>query len=203
MKKIVSVVIGLLLFIPNVIWASTTYNNGKDIANKYIYDFQDYSRYIKLTGDLPYGIDSATNKPVTHVDFKTGGFLNEKEYDMNITISGEEQDKNASKDKLDLLGSLRKKGEEIYKAKQYTKYSERNGAYFISLEELEKDFKFDISPYKGSDGTACDKENSGLFFDVDGVMDTNRDKETPPIIPMLIACTQAEQPQNNKKALDN
>ncbi len=81
MKKIVGVIIGLLLFIPNVILASTTYNNGKEIANKYIYDFQDYSRYIKLTGDLPYGIDSSTNKPATHIDFKTGGFLNEKEYE--------------------------------------------------------------------------------------------------------------------------
>ena len=129
--------------------------------------------------------------------------VKEKEYDMNITISGEEQDKEASKTKTELLGTLRKKGEEIYKAKQYTKYNKRNGAYFISLAELEKDFKYDISSYKGSDGTECDKENSGLFFDVDSVMDTNRDKETPPVIPMLIACTQAELPENNKKALDN
>lgn len=84
MKKIFYLIIGLLL-IPSVVFASATYEKGVDIANKYIYDYPDYSRYIKLTGDLPYWINSS-NKATVHTGFKTGGFLNEREY--IITANG-------------------------------------------------------------------------------------------------------------------
>ncbi len=86
MKKIVYYLMFIILMFPTIIFASSTYDDGINIANKYIYDFQDYSRYIKLTGDLPYGINSS-NKPVVVSDFKTGGFLNEKEYNMSIRNS--------------------------------------------------------------------------------------------------------------------
>jgi hypothetical protein len=86
MKKLVYYLMFIILMFPTIIFASSTYDDGINIANKYIYDFQDYSRYIKLTGDLPYGINSS-NKPVVVSDFKTGGFLNEKEYNMSIRNS--------------------------------------------------------------------------------------------------------------------
>ncbi len=83
MKKVFYIVLGILLLIPNIIFASTTYDKGVDLANKYIYDYQDFSRYIKITGELPYSV-SSSNRPVSNALFKTGGFLNEREYEMSI-----------------------------------------------------------------------------------------------------------------------
>ncbi len=79
MKKLVYYLLLTILILPTIVFASSTYSESIDVANKYIYDFEDYSRYIKLTGDLPYGVNSS-NKLIVLSDFKTGGFLNEKEY---------------------------------------------------------------------------------------------------------------------------
>ena len=86
MKKIISFLLTLLFFIPGIVFASSTYDSGVDMANKYIYDFQDYARYIKITGELPYGVN-ASNKPELNASFKTGGFLNEKEYQASVKNS--------------------------------------------------------------------------------------------------------------------
>ena len=79
MKKLVYYLLLTILILPTIVFASSTYSESIDVANKYIYDFEDYSRYIKLTGDLPYGVNSS-NKLIVLSDFKTGGFLNVKEY---------------------------------------------------------------------------------------------------------------------------
>ncbi len=86
MKKVFYLILGLFLFIPSIVFASTTYNEGIDLTKTYIYGFQDYSRYIKLTGELPFEINSS-NRPVINSSFVSGGFLNEKEYLMSIRDS--------------------------------------------------------------------------------------------------------------------
>ena len=83
MKKIIVLFLFLILIIPTITLASSTYDKSVDIANKYIYNFQDYSRFVKLTGELPYGVNSS-NKPVYNDSFKTGGLLNQREYTVSI-----------------------------------------------------------------------------------------------------------------------
>ncbi len=87
MKKFIYLLLGVLFLIPGVVLASSTYDQGLKIANKYIYDFPDYSRYIKVTGQLPFAV-SSTNIPMYNADFTTGGFLNEKEYARSLTSNG-------------------------------------------------------------------------------------------------------------------
>ena len=50
MREYFYLLLTFLLLIPGIIFASTTYDKGVDLANKYIYDYQDFSRYIKITG---------------------------------------------------------------------------------------------------------------------------------------------------------
>ena len=83
MKKLFYLIIGILFIIPNIVLATSTYDKGVDIANKYIYDFSDYARYIKVPGELPYEVD-ASNKLVYNMNYKMGGFLNEKEYLISL-----------------------------------------------------------------------------------------------------------------------
>ena len=92
-----------------------------------------------------------------------------------------------------LTEALLNKGVEIYMQKSYSTYSKRNGAYFISLSELEKGYNFDISIFKGQDGTVCDIDNSGIFIDVDyKIIDKEKMKNAPPVIPTLIGCSKGE-----------
>lgn len=92
-----------------------------------------------------------------------------------------------------LTENLLNKGVEIYMQNNYSTYSKRNGAYFISLEELEEDFNYDISIFKGHDGTICDTNNSGIFIDADyKIIDKEKMKNAPPVIPTLIGCEKGE-----------
>lgn len=89
----------------------------------------------------------------------------------------------------ELFDKLASYGREIYKNEEYIKYSKKDGAYFISLKELSK--KYDVSMFKGEDGTVCDQQNSGIYFDTEHVIDENSGKE--PIIPILISCEKNQQ----------
>ena len=71
------------MLLPSIVFASSTYEQGRVLANRYIYDFTDYARYIKLGSSLPFGIDNS-NKPVVKTGFNTGGFLNEKEFTRSL-----------------------------------------------------------------------------------------------------------------------
>lgn len=88
----------------------------------------------------------------------------------------------------ELFSKLTSYGREIYKNEEYIKYSKKDGAYFISLKELSK--KYDVSIFKGEDGTVCNQQNSGIYFDTDHVIDKNSGKE--PIIPILISCEKGQ-----------
>ena len=116
--------------------------------------------------------------------------------DNKVEFSGKEEKKSSNSAMLELL---HKKGTEIYKNKSYTKYEKRNEAYFISLKKLKSDFNYDISSFKGDDGTFCDIENSGIYFDVDNKMGVGFTGDTPPVIPMLIGCSKDELYNNQKK----
>ena len=44
MKKYIYLLLGFLFLMPGIVFASSTYDQGVKIANKYIYDFPDYYR---------------------------------------------------------------------------------------------------------------------------------------------------------------
>lgn len=84
--------------------------------------------------------------------------------------------------KMDINRKLYDFGVEAYKNNSYTKYSKVDGKYFISLNDMVKDFKFDdskmISP---TSKKACDHESTGVYFDIDNVEDVEY-KEYPILI---------------------
>ena len=85
MKKIIYLLIGMVILLPNIVFASSTYNEGVNKVNTYIYDFNDYARYIKLGGNIPFDITG--NKPSVNSLFVSGGFLNEAEYNRSVNGS--------------------------------------------------------------------------------------------------------------------
>lgn len=70
----------------------------------------------------------------------------------------------------------------LYNDKEYTKFDKKDNKYFISLTKLVSDYKFDDSKFINSkDKTACDHENTGIYFDIDNVEKINY-KEYPILI---------------------
>jgi hypothetical protein len=63
--------------------------------------------------------------------------------------------------------------------------------YFVSLKQLRDDFSYDISSFKGEDGTVCDIENSGIYFDIANVMNLEYTEDFIPVLPSLINCSEA------------
>jgi len=92
-------------------------------------------------------------------------------------------------DRDQLYSFLSKYGVDIFKNKQYENYPKKNGMFFISLKQLQEDFSIDISIYKGSDGTFCDVNQSGIFFDLDNVLNLEYNDNFMPILPTLIGCS--------------
>ncbi len=87
MKRVIKYLFLLMLFIPYFVLADTTYELGVKKANSYIYEYGDYARYIKVTGNMPYGFNgSKAISTGAAADFTTGGFLSRQEYE--ITNSG-------------------------------------------------------------------------------------------------------------------
>lgn len=128
---------------------------------------------------------------------------NYEEKEVNVTLSSDEFKLNDNSKEKKLMDKLQTLGEKIYKDKQYEKYEKKNDIYFISLNDLHKDFNLDISDFKGSDGTTCDRANSGIFFDVDNKMNIKFKENAQPVIPLLIGCNKSELPENNKKVEEN
>lgn len=118
---------------------------------------------------------------------------------IGVTLSDKKIKIEESTGMPNLFDKLVKQGRELYKNKSYTNFEKRNEAYFISLKKLKSDFNYDISSFKGDDGTFCDIENSGIYFDVDNKMGVGFTGDTPPVIPMLIGCSKDELYNNQKK----
>jgi hypothetical protein len=64
--------------------------------------------------------------------------------------------------------------------------------YFASLKQLRDDFSYDISSFKGEDGTVCDIEDSGIYFDITNVMNLEYNDDFIPVLPSLVKCSVAE-----------
>ncbi len=83
-------------------------------------------------------------------------------------------------------------GKAIYDAKSYERLNKKNDMYFASLKQLRDDFSYDISSFKGEDGTVCDIEDSGIYFDITNVMNLEYNDDFIPVLPSLVKCSVAE-----------
>ncbi len=86
-----------------------------------------------------------------------------------------------------LFSKLDLKGEELYNSKAYLNFTKNDDIYFISLKELSEKYNYDISEFKGEDGTICDIDKSGILFDIDNKI---RNKENPDskVVSIIIGC---------------
>ena len=76
MKKFISFIIIFLLF--TIVEAKTLYSNVPDFSNDYINRMPQTQRYF-VTKNSKYGF---TSKAVENSKFKTGGLLNESEFNI-------------------------------------------------------------------------------------------------------------------------
>lgn len=113
--------------------------------------------------------------------------------DIKISFQEETEKIELDKSTNELFKELYNYGVQVFDSKEYKRFDKKNNIYFISLYELNKKYDYDISNFKGSDGTVCDIDNSGIFFDIDHKIPTNNDKDVKPVIPILIGCTKEEQ----------
>ena len=121
-----------------------------------------------------------------------------EEKDSDKEFSKEEAVLDENSKEVKLLNELSKYGLELYQSKKYTDYSKKNSMYFISLTELNSKYSYDISDFVGEDGTVCDKEESGIYFDPDNVMKLEYTEDFPPVLPMLVGCSKDEVKDSSK-----
>ena len=91
-----------------------------------------------------------------------------------------------------LFTSLLDFGTSIYKEKKYLYFKKVNSMYFASLKELNAKYNFDITNFTGDDGTSCDVEKSGIYFDIDNVSKLEYTDNFLPVLPILIGCSKEE-----------
>ncbi len=112
--------------------------------------------------------------------------------------SNEEPGVNFSKDKVELdkeslmakqLEVLNTYAEKIYESKDYEQFGKKRNMYFISLNELHEKYGYDVSQFKGDDGKECNKEESGIYFDIDNTLKLDLSDGFKPILPTLVECT--------------
>ena len=86
MKKTLQTLLIIISFLfVSGVNAKTTYNNTPDFSNDYIKHYKDYTRYL-VTTDSPYGYDSGI--VAYDDDYKTGGLLNEYEFNISKDTTG-------------------------------------------------------------------------------------------------------------------
>ena len=109
--------------------------------------------------------------------------------DLNIEFSNVEVELEEDSKLKQMFNKLNEYGKEIYDRKEYVNYKIENSMYFASLNDLAA--KYDVSMFVGEDGTVCDKDNSGIYFNIDkNVNSKNLNKLN--IIPVLIGCSLEE-----------
>ena len=106
-----------------------------------------------------------------------------------------------SKDKVELdkdssmakqLEILNTYGEKMYDSREYESFRKKKEMYFISLNELQAKYGYDISVFKGEDGKQCNLEESGIYFDIDNTMHIDLSNGFKPVLSTLVECTYAE-----------
>ena len=91
-----------------------------------------------------------------------------------------------------LYNTLSNYGNKIYKDKAYEGLEKKNKMYFASLRQLKEKFSYDISSFVGEDGTVCDVDESGIYFDIDNEMKYEYNDDFLPILPSLVKCNASE-----------
>ena len=76
-------------------------------------------------------------------------------------------------------------GRNIYEKKEYLSFTKKNNMYFISLKELSEKYNYDISIFKDQNGTYCDSDISGIYFDINNDRKINMDI---PVRSLLVDC---------------
>jgi len=116
----------------------------------------------------------------------------EEPIDKGVSLSDEKVDiaENSEIDKM--YHVLSGYGETIYKEKSYEKFEKKNDMYFISLKQLKDNYSYDISTFKGEDGTICDVNESGIYFDISNVMHLEYNDDFLPVLPSLVKCSAEE-----------
>ncbi len=126
--------------------------------------------------------------------------IEKNETNLEVDLKTDKQTISSKSAIATLTNLLMKKGYEIYTEKSYEKYEKKNGAYFISLAKLKEDYGFDISSFKGDDGTKCDTLNSGVYIDIDGKILTNKEVQSIPIVPILVGCEKKKTAAYNRES---
>lgn len=116
----------------------------------------------------------------------------------NDTPTKEEEIKEESKEKIEFTGKetketqnkelhdkLREYGEKIYS--EYTSLPKKDDVYFASLNTLKDKYNYDISLFT-TNGYNCDKNNTGVYIDVDHKLAPNDENNEKGIITILIKC---------------
>ncbi len=136
--------------------------------------------------------------PKTEEKEKENKGKEEKTPETEVKLSQEQITIEDNSQQAICFDAIRKMGVEVFEADKYKTYEKKNGAYFINLNQFASDFGYDISIFKGEDGTECNKELSGVYFDNDHVLRDDYGDDAPAIVPILVGCSQAElqqQPQ--------
>ena len=98
-----------------------------------------------------------------------------------------------------LYRKLTEYGDELYKKNEYNNYSKENDMLFISLNEMNEKYGYNIDMFVGEDGTVCDKNLSGIYFDIENKIIKPVDGEkTIPIVTTLVGCSKEERYQSEK-----
>ena len=85
MKKRIKIIFLLLMFLPFVVNAASTFNEGRAKTGNYITSFENYKRYIHIPSNSSYyayeasGYNSANGN-----GFKNGGFISSFEYNLSL-----------------------------------------------------------------------------------------------------------------------
>lgn len=141
---------------------------------------------VVLTGCSLFGKDNNVDNQENDLD-KTDIQEQENSSDFGLSDEKVEIDKNSYLNSL--FGKLTTYANEIYNnGGNYKKYSKRNEAYFVTLNDLKNDFNYDISMFKDEEGKACDINNSGIFFDDDKKLGIEYPDESNPISVIIVGC---------------
>lgn len=104
----------------------------------------------------------------------------------DVTLTNEQIELDDYMNKL--MEKLNEYGNTLVENNEYMKFEKQNDIYFISLMDLNEKYNYDISIFVGNDGTICDSEKSGIYFDKNQKI-FKRDKNDKGItVPILIGC---------------
>jgi hypothetical protein len=98
-----------------------------------------------------------------------------------------------------LYNILTNYGKKIYQDKAYEGLEKKNEMYFASLKQLKEKFSYDVSSFVGEDGTVCDVDESGIYFDIDNKMNYKYNEDFLPILPTLVKCSASEVKDNSQQ----